>query len=251
MMRLRMLGLALVAVFAVGVIAASAASAAKTGPHWWVNGAEQASTGQKHAMELVGGATMLTTKGLTFTCKKDKGTGEIIGGSPGTAKATVEFEGCEAEGCGGVSNEGDEVATTILVHVNAELVFLTKAAGEAEKPRLGILFKTIAAKENTFVRLTFGCPAFNGPITATGIEHGPGIPGVAGIVCEMAESAEAEEVTHEVEWAKNEQAKFWYYEGGVLKEGKAGLEFNGGVFEQAGKAVVRLVSGESFSARGV
>jgi hypothetical protein len=273
MMRLRILGLALVAVFAVTAVAASSASAAKNGPHWW--GCEEVASGkfldsecsmagagkwekkellagEKRAITFTSGETKLVTKAATILCKKDKGTGEIIGGWPGIDKAAIEFEECEVEGlkCEAKTKGGTKKGV-ISVNVNTELVYVgTKVQAEEEKPPLGILFKTVAAKNKIFVELEFGgiCALDNGPVTATGEEHGPGIPGVAGVVCKAVEPIETYKFTHEINCVKGEQTKFFYWEGGVLKEGKAGLEFHGEVAEQVGKAVIK--AGVAFDARG-
>ena len=102
----RTLGLALVAVLAVGAVMASAALAAAN-PVWHVNGgttfteeaynATQKSESEAGVKELV--ATVSGVK-VTIVCKKYTGTGKIIKASSGNI-ATGTFEGCKANvnGC--------------------------------------------------------------------------------------------------------------------------------------------------------
>jgi hypothetical protein len=267
MVRIRMIGLALVAVFAMGAVAASSASAAKNGPHWWVcekqtggkfensecskEGAsktwesKELLGGETRKISFTSGVTKLKTAADLIECKKDKGTGEIIGGWPGTDKATITFEECKvvkpALGCE-VRNVGGTFGT-IVVSVNTELVYTgTKAQAENEEKPLGILFKSVGAGNKKFVELEFnGLCALAGTkkvVEATGEEHGPGIAGKAGVVCKIVEPAEAYLFVHEIECVEGAQQKFFYWEGGVIKEGKAELKLSGEVAEQVGSAKI-------------
>jgi len=280
MLRAKTLGLALVAVFAmgaVGVLSASAAPGEKNGPHWWVckksekgkfsnsecskegTGWESKELlkGENRPIKFTSGETKLITKAHTIVCKKDNGTGEIIGGWPGTDKAKIKFEECEepALKCK-VKNEGQKTEGVIEVAVNTELVYFTEKAGNEEKPPLGILFKTIAKGNKTFVKLIFSglCSLVNGPVTATGEEQGPGIEGVAGVVCKIVEPAEAYKFVHEIECKEKEQENFCFWKAGVLTKGKAGLEFNGEKAEQVGNAKIEAENAAkekvAFDARG-
>lgn len=287
MIRIRIIGLTLVAVFAMSAVAVSSASAAKNGPHWlsssfggecieptakgiWAfetkakceagtpiistgNWEKILGAGEKKNITFTSGETRLITASDLIICKKDKGTGEIIGGWPGTDKATITFEECEVTKpftCK-VKNAGGTFGT-IVTTVNTELVYTTKKAGEEEKSPLGILFKTTSAKNKLFVELEFSGICAFGPkkVEATGEEHGPGIPGVAGVVCKIVEPAEANKVVHEIECAEKAQQKFFYWEGGVIKEGKAGLKLGSEVAEQVGSAKIELESKKEYAATG-
>src|ERR1039458_1834346 len=292
MIRIRITGLALVAVFAMSAVAVSAASAAKNGPHWLSSsfGGEciEPTTTKKWEFETKAkceaGTPIITTgnwekvlgavetRKITFTtgvtklrtasdlieCEKDKGTGEIIGGWPGTDKATITFEKCNvtkpALGCE-VRSVGQEKFGTIVVSVNTELVYTgTKTQAEHEEQPLGILFKSVGAGNKKFVELEFnGLCALEGTkkvVEATGEEHGPGIAGKAGVVCKIVEPAEANKVVHEIECVEKAQQKFFYWEGGVIKEGKAELKLSGEVAEQIGSAKIELESKKEYAATG-
>jgi hypothetical protein len=286
MIRIRMIGLALVAVFAMSAVAAvSSASAApgeKNGPHWWV--CEKSSTGkfsnsecstsgtgwesfellagQSRKISFTSGVTKLKTGSDLIECATDKGTGEIIGGWPGTDKATITFEKCKvvkpALGCE-VKNAGGTFGT-IVVSVNTELVYTgTEKQAKEEKPPLGVLFKTVAAGNKKFVELEFnGLCALAGTkklVEATGEEHGPGIPGVAGVVCDIVEPAEAYRFVHEINCVEgSKQKEFFYWKSGVITAGVAGLKLGGEVAEQIGSAKIEAENAAkekiAFDARG-
>jgi hypothetical protein len=250
MLRAKTLGIALVAVFAFSAVAVASASASMTGPHWSWNNTVRNSNTEKLPITFTGGVTKLKAGGLTIACKSASGSGNLVGGSPGTDNAKIKFEKCEVEGLGCEAKNKGGAFPNIEVNVNSELVYFTKKAGEEEKPPLGILFKTTEAKKKAFVELEFSglCALDNGPVNAIGEEEGPGVAGIAGVVCKVVEAAETEKLTHEVECIEKEQTKFWYWKSGVLTEGKAGLEFHSSAAEQIGKGTV--TAKETFSAKG-
>jgi hypothetical protein len=288
MSRIKIMGLALVAVFAMSAIAASSASAAKTGPHWWVcekdptgkfenSECNKSGTGWESKELAAGetrkitfknnGNTKLKTASDLIECEKAEQTGtenEIIGGSPGTDKAKIKFTKCTVVkpnlGCEVRSVQTPEVPFgTIEVAVNTELVYTgTKKQAEEEKPPLGILFKTTAKGAKTFVELEFnGLCALAGTkkiVEATGEEHGPGTVGKGGVVCKSVEKIEEYKFAHELECVEKEQTKFFYWEGGTLKEGKAGLKLGTEEAEQVGKGTIETenAAGEkvAYDARG-
>jgi len=265
--RFRIVGLCLVTVFAMSAVGVSSASAAKNGPHWWV--CEKATpgtfsnsecstsgtgwesfpllAGETRPIKFTSGVTKLKTGSDLIECKKDAGTGEIIGGWPGTDKAKIKFTECKVEkpalGCEVRSVQTPEVPFgTIEVSVNTELVYTgTKKQAEEEKPPLGVLFKTTEKGNKHFVQLEFtGLCTLKGTrkfVEATGEEHGPGIVGVAGVVCKIVEP-EAYKFVHEIECPTPAIKTFFYWEGGVLKEGKAELKLEGEVAEQIGNAKI-------------
>ncbi|HEY2719991.1 MAG TPA: hypothetical protein VGI52_10185 [Solirubrobacteraceae bacterium] len=123
MKSIRTIGLCLIAVFAIGAVAAASASAAesptfkscgkatKVGKtyigHYTskeCTAASKVETGGKYELKEVEGvpvtvkskATNLTLKGKVVKCKKDKGTGEIAGGE--VVFLTFTFEGCAVNG---------------------------------------------------------------------------------------------------------------------------------------------------------
>jgi hypothetical protein len=243
-----MIGLCLVAVFAMAGLAASSASAL---PKWNVNGAALA--GKENITFTSVGVTKLVTPNHTIECEKAKqGTGtnqiENVGGT-GVAHAVIQFEKCNVnEGlikCKAKSKGAAE--ETIVTNVNDELTFRSNA----KSTPLGLVFKTTKAKSKPFVELEFSgiCSLLNGTVNATGVEHGPAIEGVAGVVCKIEGTPEKEENSHEINCVKAEQTKFFYEEGGLLKEGKAGLEFNKEVSEQVGKGKIKASGTNTYSAK--
>ncbi len=132
--RIRMIGLALVAVFAMGAIVASAASAAlpeqlpATGTFTGTSGA----------------STFETKSGEKVKCTSDTIAGEITGAK--TSKSKITFKGCEAFGL--KCNSSGAASGEIVLNVTGELVYIMKATKE-----VGLL-NTLTAE------LTIKCSAF-------------------------------------------------------------------------------------------
>ena len=239
------------------VVAPASLAGPMDGPHWFVE--NTALSGSQPITFKNNGNTRLVTAEDEILCEKAEQTGvtgnEIIGGSPGAGKANIKFTLCTVIkpglGCEVRSKTTGTPFGTIEINLHTELVYLTKAAGEAEKAPLGVLFKTAAASNKKFVELEFTslCVFGSKLVEATGEEHGPGIAGVAGLVCEAAEKAEVEKVSHEINCIEKKQQKFFYWGSGVLKEGKAGLKLSGEVAEQIGKGTIEA-GGKAYSARG-
>jgi hypothetical protein len=92
--RIRTLGLALVAVFALSVVTAATASALPTLPEL-VNSKGEALVKKKYK-STSGKSTLENTKSEKITCKEDTDEGETTGLS--TSTSTVKFKGCESSG---------------------------------------------------------------------------------------------------------------------------------------------------------
>jgi hypothetical protein len=120
---IKVLGLALIAVFAFSAVAAATASAVG-GPVWIVLlGAtlHVLAAAEKEALTSTGGVFKLD--GITnIESNKLNATGEIIGGNPGTDLSTLEFLEAHVEGKANclATNSG---ADTIVVAVKSVLVF--------------------------------------------------------------------------------------------------------------------------------
>jgi len=147
--------LALVAVFAFSAVAVASASAKE--PRWKVGGAFLGS-GVAEAFTSTSGASKLRVpaRSLVLNCKKDSGTGKIVGsaeGSAGTNKeVVVTFEECSVEGAAACV-----VPNIKTAKLKSELVWLAKtgnAAGDRLTPESGEVFTTIliegCAAEGTF-----------------------------------------------------------------------------------------------------
>lgn len=129
-MRVRKLMLAVFAVFAIGAVAASAASAA---PEF---------SKSSDTFTTSGGEAVLKGTGLTITCKKVSGKGEVT--SKTTVNAAASFEGCSGELLG---SKCPETISSSLVGTLGE-VASTEAASE-----VGLLFK---AKSGAFSEFKCG-----------------------------------------------------------------------------------------------
>ncbi len=132
-MRVRTIMLAVFAVFAISAVAASAASAA---PEF---------SKASDTFKTSAGESVLKGTGLTITCKKVSGSGEVT--SKTTVNATASFEGCKGEILG---NKCPETITSSLVGTLGE-VKATEATSE-----VGLLFK---AKSGAFAE--FKCGSLN------------------------------------------------------------------------------------------
>jgi Flp pilus assembly protein TadG len=133
MSRIRIIGLALVAVFAMSAVAASAASAATEGPFYKVAGKRLAATETKPLKAKASKNFVLTASGVVITCTKLKlsSASKIIGSTgknPGTSEETLEFEGCTVTGNGeGCEVENGKITTNVV----------TNTLGYATKERTG------------------------------------------------------------------------------------------------------------------
>jgi len=151
-MRIRTLGLSLVAVFALGAIASATASAAK--PELVNSKKEPLAAGTK-LTSTSGVGTFETKSGEKVTCEKDTNTGEITGPKADTAKIT--FTGCTAK----VSiitakcKSKGEATGTIKLSVNSKLVYISESA------------KTVGLDLVLPENLTIECEAFGSKETLT------------------------------------------------------------------------------------
>lgn len=147
MRRIRIMGLCLVAMFAMGAIASGTASAtapefgqclkkavkslpgysdskctkvateAKKGTYEWIPGPV---IGKNKFTTIGGVATLLTVKGETVTCTKEESTGHYIeGGNNKEEETTVRFKGCESNklSCTTAGEPEGELVTNPLVGV--------------------------------------------------------------------------------------------------------------------------------------
>jgi hypothetical protein len=99
MLRLRTATLGALAAVALSALSAGAAQAAG-GPVWIHKGNKTVlGTGEKLTNKSSNvGAFKLKSSLATIECKKEKDTGELLGGNPGTDRDTITFEECAIEG---------------------------------------------------------------------------------------------------------------------------------------------------------
>jgi hypothetical protein len=98
--RLRLAGIALVAVFSASAVMSASASAS-CNYCWHVNGSELASGKSEATKGEATSSYTLTGKALGFieiavTCKKAGASGSITGGTPGTDSATINYTECKS-----------------------------------------------------------------------------------------------------------------------------------------------------------
>jgi hypothetical protein len=235
MKRIKALGLALAAVFAMSAVAASAASAVE-GPFWKVEGVRLAS-GVAKEIRVTGTSTrqeLYASIGVRIKCEKVAAeatpTPEIVGKAAGTGGTSVEklrYTGCTVEGDGPTCKlEGGEVKTENLEN---------REGYEGE--RTGNLltgFKPEGANK-VFAKLKFekGTCTFG---SENNVELASGK--VLGVICfDLNEAGakvsvtanQAEHLKPQIECPVTKIAKMFYEEAGGLKAEEAGLTGGGGI----------------------
>jgi hypothetical protein len=164
--RIRLIGLVLVAVFAMGAVAAASASA--TEPIWTVpchkviaanagkgeygnstcttlGGSKEFSkkllVGEKEAFESKQeGVQILKAVGITIECTKEVDSGFLIGGKPGTDETSAKYTVC-------TNNAGCTITEPIeLIKIPTTLVWKEKAGGK--------VLDLFTPKENIFTTIT-------------------------------------------------------------------------------------------------
>jgi len=223
MKRIRMIGAVLVAMFALGALAATGASA-NTPEFLGPGGAVGATEHLKWlALSLAGSAVLLSSTRATVVCGHLHAQGTFL--SNGLALAELHFLECKVQQGGTafpnctVESKGAGVAGLILVHVHVRLVY-TGSEKQAEKNEgpVGDLFSPETG--STFVTLAFAgtCPS--------------GVPGETAVTGSVIGNAEPGANTMVVEGLNNfpESAvkKGYVNEGGTTtKEYKASLKIFG------------------------
>ena len=197
--RFRIVGLCLVAVFALSAFGVSSASAANNGPHWWIVECKNEGAGHKYASEstclknevgtgewerhefiLGTGATVPFTsksgKGkfktslVSVECETDTDTGELIGGWPGKDETTVTFKECHVEGtlaCKVSTTGAVNTETIVIKGIKTELVYVgTKVQAEKSEEPVGDLL-TIPTTELKFKEGSSSCSVGTATVSGT------------------------------------------------------------------------------------
>jgi len=167
MRKLGVLGLALLAVFALGAVVAASASAA-SGPVWIVlllnpEILHELAAGEKESILSSGGLFTLDAATATIDCTSEQDSGEIIGGNPGTDLSTIEFLKCSVEGLS-TCLAGNVTAEDILVEVKTMLVYPHLKAGE-----LGEAYDAFFPDNNETTNNLFVEFKLTGGVTACGV----------------------------------------------------------------------------------
>ena len=149
--------LSFLAVFAVSVVAASAAQAAG-GPFWKTENRGVLGTGgeTRGAKTFNIGVLKLKTAKVTYECQKVESTGTLIGGNPGTDAATISFKECSLAGkpeckMTGLKPEKAPTKGEIIVAVKTVLVYRREKHRNRKKRWMPLSPKAKAQKEQPLI----------------------------------------------------------------------------------------------------
>jgi hypothetical protein len=247
MNRLRVLGLALVAVFAMSAVAVASASAT-AGPIYKAAGAELASGKSEPITATANGSQVLKAAGVTVTCTeyalkeaKIEGKGATTGGS---SAETIEYKGCTVAGDGAKCTVKGKTVTTKA---------LEDLQGYETKTRTGNIqtgFKPVS--KTLFATLEFEGTCTDG--LSNNVELGTGK--TIGVICndtnELATTIDTvaanlpEAKVNGVECEATNKS-FFYEKAGTIEELKAGLTVLGiAASTYTGKSKIELTSGKAW-----
>jgi hypothetical protein len=236
--RFRLIGLALLAVFALGAVMASAAQAEEA-PYWTVTGTrlEAGQTRFITAKEVSPFVLNSPSLKLKVTCDETSVLPHAVllgsePGEPGTNDEIVTFDDCTVEG-NGSGSECTKVTEPInTVNLKSELV------EDKTKTKLLVLFQP--ASSNLLAELKFpkGCKVeiakVTGSVNAAVIDEATGDPVELPSKKEEAES-------WELKFPASQPVDIWLIKGGVGKEVETkALEVNGTLAELSGTALILL-----------
>lgn len=238
MKHIRIIGLALVAVFALSAVAASAASAAE-GPYWKVAGARLLE-GQSEEIEAAAEGNQELSAGLTkVLCKKLelKAGAKIIGSTgknAGTSKETLVYRECEVKGLGEPCSVVEPIETKALKNVEGY-------ATEARTGKVLTLFEPEAGSEYATLKFSGTCSVAE---TKVKVKLGKN-----GVICEDLNGAkesvevgkgETEAESGFIRCPSPKINSIWVEAGGGLTKKEAGLEAFGVEANYFGTAKVKL-----------
>jgi hypothetical protein len=159
MTRFRLIGVALLAVLALGAVVASSAQAISPAPYWTINGTRLVAGKTHNVTARAAKPFVLNTPelGIKIECSKlgvEKGV--LLGsneGEPGKDNEIVTFSGCNTTGNGSPCAVNEPIKTNQLI---SELVESVSGTGGGKQ----LLEEYFPASGSTFVTLTFtgsGC----------------------------------------------------------------------------------------------
>jgi hypothetical protein len=144
---------------AFAAVTAASASATVSGPEWLVKGTPLAA-GKTQAVKSTGvGGVQFNQTAASWSCTSESGTGELIGGIPGTGTGTIILKGCSLSGhsvesCAlstSASVEHKMVLGEITFAYKTVLVYPQGTEGEALE---AIVPAGIKGEANTFTKVT-------------------------------------------------------------------------------------------------
>jgi hypothetical protein len=246
MKRLKIVGMALVAVFAISaVVVAPAFASSTTNPSWYVAGTKLTGTENIEA-KAVTTQELTSSAAKTISCKKvalNTGAAHFIEnmGSPlfgGEDKETLTYSECTypESGCH-VKNKGGTNGTIVTDALTSLLAYKTEAEAEKEEVKKGTTLTVFKpASGSTFVEIEFegsGCPI----ITSASVEGSVAVENDG----EVGTEPGAEATTHEITAPSTLIKKAYCNEGGAPKEVKTEFKVFGGL-ASAGYIGTSLVS---------
>jgi hypothetical protein len=226
---IRSVGLASLAVLAIGAVASAPASATTCTSYCWKVGGNPLEAGEEGALKGdAAGSYTLTLKYIGFieisiTCNSAEARGALVGGEPGKAAATIKYTGCSSSSC----TPHEPVETK----AKSEVVLYA----EGGKKYWGELF---TAKESSGVFAAFECSGLRIEISG-------------GVVGELLNEASGKiEIGHEAEeafgYVRFTGANSAAYTNEAGEEGTAELKWEGKAATLKGTTLVALNSGRAF-----
>src|SRR5271166_204284 len=172
MKRIRLLGVMLLAVFALSAVGATAAQATEA-PFWSIEGTRLGEGKTRNITVKTANETTAPWKlsggGVTVTCKKTEAKPAVLLGSaptePGTDNETVKFSGCTVSGNG-------EKCTEVVEPIETKPL-KSESVLDSTKTKVLTLFTPVSGSE--FAKLTFkgsGCT-----FATTAVESSAGVAG--------------------------------------------------------------------------
>lgn len=213
MQRMKLVGLAAVAVLALAAFASAPALALRN-PHWTYNGSELTGSVAVHAEASGSHATQtLKAPGVVINCSKvavkSGGVLENVSGW-GLDKETLVYGGCSVEGhseCDVRNKGGSETDTITTDPLKSKLGYLKKAS--AEKTEIaegttGTIFEPESGSNFVEIEMKGSCPAIS-EATVTG----------SVVVKNLGSITEGE--SHEIEAPETPISKFYVINGGKVE----------------------------------
>jgi hypothetical protein len=243
MRHFKLIGIALLAVFALGAVVASAAQAEEA-PFWTVGGTRLGAGQTRFITAKEAKSFVLSGAGVTITCTATTvNAGAVILGSaagePGTDDETVNFKTCTVEGNGTGSGCGTVSEPITKTNLKSELVL------DKTKVKLLTLFQPASGSLLAELKFPAGCKVETIKVTGSVL---------AEVLNEKEEaittsSAKAQYKSGFLRFPSAQPVDIWLIKGGVGKEVEAkALETNALPATLSGQALVSLESGAEWSA---
>lgn len=243
MKRIRLIGVALLAVLALGAMVASSAQAISPAPYWTVNGTRLVA-GKTHNIAARATANFklnVPETGITITCTiltVEKGV--LLGsneGEPGKDNEIVKFSGCSVSGDGEDCTVLEPISTTQLI---SKLVESVSGTGGGKQ----LLEEYFPASSSTFATLEFAstCTPVAGPVAVSGqVAAEPRLDNAAEGKIELGQTPE-QNTSWKLVFPTTSIKEVWLITGGVGKIVKLSLKTGGDNSTLTGTALTLLAN---------